>query len=184
MLCWLHAQSWDIPLQRPASVCVIVSKLSANCRATTRSPKAREAPGPAWCSGLWPQLRQFFVDGAAFQNRAGVLLCKPLPRLQHGLRGSKYQQVSSEHQRDTHTSPPAAGHSAGLICTCSGRAVPDAGGTMLAGDEVQKLQCSGAGVPLTLEGPLELQRQAGHMQAVCMLSWGAPEEGTLFSVLL
>lgn len=55
---------------------------------------------------------------------------------------------------------------------------------MLAGDEVQKLQCSGAGVPLTLEGPLELQRQAGHMQAVCMLSWGAPEEGTLFSVLL
>lgn len=80
VLCWLHAKSWDISLQRPASVCVVVSKLSANCRATTWIHKAHEAPGPAQWSGLWPWLCQFFGDdGAGFQKRVGVLLCKFLP---------------------------------------------------------------------------------------------------------
>lgn len=53
MLCWLHAQSWDIPVRRPASVCVTVSKLSANCCDTikvARDAKHEEQLGIQVCS--------------------------------------------------------------------------------------------------------------------------------------
>lgn len=70
MLCWLHAQSWDIPVHRPASVCVTVSKLSANCCATSQSCKGCEAQGTAWHSGLQSWLCWFSVRWSRLSNQS------------------------------------------------------------------------------------------------------------------
>lgn len=78
--CWLHAKSWDIPLQRPARVCVIVSKFSANCCATTPSHKAlkqQDQLGGQVCGHGYVSSLEMM---GRIQNRAGVLLCKSLPQ--------------------------------------------------------------------------------------------------------
>lgn len=54
---WLHAQSRGIAVDRPASIWVVVSNLSANCCATRQSCKGYEAQG----AGLQSWLCLFLV---------------------------------------------------------------------------------------------------------------------------